>query len=480
MKKSLSQEIVNGLGWTFAERFGAQIVSFIISVVLARLLSPNDYGVIAIVLIFINIANVFVVGGFGNSLIQKKDADELDFSTLFYFNIGFSLLIYLVVFFVSPYVERVYSYDGLATLMRVLGIRLLISGVNSIQRAYVSRSMQFKKFFFSTLGGTVLSAIVGIYMAYSGFGPWALVAQYLTNSITDTLVLSLTLRWRPQKKFSLSRLKLLVSYGWKLMFSSLLSQVYFELNELVVGTVYSGSDLAYYSRGKKFPELFVTNINSSVETVIFPALSKEQDDKYSMKIRINSIIKISTYLIFPIVFGLAAISNNLISVLLTDKWLESAKYLSISCISYALVPVGMANLQAIKAIGRSDTYLKLDLIKKGIGVSLLVIFLKHGVVAVAIAETITNVIGFLLNSVPNSKYINYSLTEQLKTVIPNLVISTIMFLTVSCINFLSINTVVKLIVQILAGIMMYIILSYLSKNSAFNDLLVLISNKKGK
>ena len=461
-------KVITGLMWSFAERFGAQIVSFVVSIVLARLLLPKDYGTVTMVTVFINIANAFVTGGFGNSLIQKKGADDLDFSTVFFFNIFFSVAVYLVIFSISPLLESFYNQDGLAMVTRVLGLRLLLTGVNSIQRAYVARNMQFKKFFFATLGGTLLSAVVGIVLAYKGLGVWALIAQYLTNTTTDTVVLWLTVKWRPKFMFSFKRLKSLLSYGWKLLCSSLLSTVYAELNELVIGKYYSSADLAFYSKGKKFPALFVTNINSAVETVLFPSMSKIQDEHELLKAKTKASISYSTFLVLPIVFGLAAVSDNLIPVLLTDKWQESSVYLMIACLSYAFVPVGMANLQAIKAIGKSTTYLVLDIIKKIMGISLLVVSLKYGVYAIAIAEMVSNVFGFLLNIYPNKKYLNYGFVEQLKDILPSLILSLIMFTVVYSENYLPVaNKLLLLIIQLVTGVTVYFLSALLSKNPQF-------------
>jgi len=452
--------LIHGFFWSFTERFGVQSVSFIVSIILARLLTPDEFGLVALVMIFLNVANVFVVSGFGAALIQKKNADEIDFSTTFFFNVFFSLLIYVSLFFASPYVGVFFNQPQLPLIMKVLGLNLIFTGVNSIQRSYASRYLEFKKIFIASLWGTIGSAVVGIILAYKGFGVWALVVQSLVSSSFNAIVLRFCISWKLKFCFSFYRLRGVFSYGWKLMASSLLSSLYLELNELIIGKLYSPSNLAFYNRGKRFPALFVTNINSAVETVLFPSMAKIQDSPLLLKGQMKKSIQMCSFIIFPFVFSLAAISDNLIVVLLTEKWLDCSKFLMIACISYAFVPIGMANLQAIKAIGRSDVYLKLDVVKKTIGVVLLLLFIRYGILAIALAETISNAFGFLLNMKPNKSLMGYSPLEQVKDVLPSFLLS---FFTFVCVylekDFFDL-AIWGLCAQIFSAIAVYLILSY--------------------
>ena len=259
-----SKNIVSNFIWRFAERCGAQLVSFVVSIVLARILAPEDYGTIALVTVFTAILQVFVDSGLGTALIQKKDADDLDFSSVFYFNFSICLVLYAVMFIVAPYIAIFYEDMTLTSVIRVLSLTIVISGVKGIQQAYVSRNMLFKRFFFSTIGGTIFSAFLGIGLAFSGCGVWALVAQQLSNTMIDTLILWITVKWKPKKEFSWKRLRTLFSYGWKLLVSSLLDTVYNNLRNLIIGKMYSSADLAYYNQGDKFPKIIVTNINITV------------------------------------------------------------------------------------------------------------------------------------------------------------------------------------------------------------------------
>ena len=356
----LRDKVVSGVAWSFAERFSAQLVSFVVSIVLARLIAPDAFGAIAMVLVFTNVLDTFATAGFGSALIQKKDADELDFSSVFYFNISFSCVLYALLFFLSPYIANFYKLPIIEPVVQVIGIRVIMASINSVQRAYVSRQMQFKRFFYSTFIGTILSAIIGVAMANAGYGIWALVAQYLSNSVFGTVALFLIIDWRPSWAFSFTRLKSLFSFGWKILGSSLLSTFYVEFTDLIIGKMYNPASLAFYNRGKKFPQLIVSQINSSIDTVLFPAMSKHQGDSTKLKLDVRYSIKIATFLLFPLVFGMAVAAKNIILLLLTEKWIDSIVFLQISCVSFALLPISIANIQVIKAMGRSDIYLKLD------------------------------------------------------------------------------------------------------------------------
>ena len=311
-----NKSLLSNFIWRFAERCGAQLVTFIVSIVLARILVPEDYGTIALVTIFTSILQVFVDSGLGTALIQKKDADDLDFSSVFYFNFVVCVILYIVMLFVAPVISAFYNDHSLIPIIRVASLTIVISGVKGIQQAYVSRNMLFKRFFFATLGGTIFSAFFGIGLAYAGFGVWSIVIQQLSNTAIDTLILWITVRWRPKKMFSLKRLKRLLSFGWKLLVSSLFDTVYNNLRNLIIGKVYSSSDLAYYNQGDKFPKLIVTNINSSIDSVLLPTLSSVQDNRERVKNMTRRAIKTSTYIMAPLMMGLAFCATPIVRLIL--------------------------------------------------------------------------------------------------------------------------------------------------------------------
>jgi len=469
MSKSVQKRtVLSGIFWQFAERFGAQLVTFVVSIVLARMLSPEHYGTISILLIFINIANVFVSNSFNTSLVQKKDADDLDFSSLFYFNIVFSLVLYALIFFTAPVIESFYEMENLSLALRILALKIPIAGVNSIQQAYVSRHMMFRKFFFATLGGTITSAFVGIAMAYRGFGALALVGQYLTNSVIGTVILAFTIQWKPKWMFSFARLKVLFDYGWKILLTYLLRTISDDINSIIIGKKYSKEDLAFFTKGKQYPNLLINNVNTSISSVLLPTFSKVQDDPREMKGMLRRSIKISSYILSPLLFGLGVVAEPLVSILLTDKWLPCVPYLQVSCVYLLFMPISNVNQQAIKALGKSSSFLILEIIKRVMGIILVICAMNYGVMAIALSTLLTTVIGSVINTIPINKYFNYSYIQQLMDILPSILLSSVMALVVYLMNYIKINPAMLLSMQIIAGIGIYAILSLIMKNKEFN------------
>ena len=461
--KSLKEVTMVNMFWRFAERCGAQIVAFVVSVVLARLLGPEESGQVALAMVFITILQVFVDSGLANALIQKKDSDELDFSTVFYYNIVFCILIYSVAFALAPMVALFYEDSSLTLLIRVLSLTIIVSGVRNVQQAYVSKKLLFKKFFLSTLIGTVLSAVVGITMAYKGFGVWALVWQQIINVAVNTLVLWFTVKWRPKKQFSFKRLKSLWAFGWKMLLSSLLNTVYNEIRQLIIGKVYSASDLAFYNKGKQLPHLVVNNINVSIDSVLFPVMSEYQDDKQRIKSMTRRAIKTSSFFMWPIMFGLMATSEKLISILLTEKWLPCVPFMCIFCFVYGFQPIHTANLNAIKAMGRSDLYLKMEIIKKTVGVLLILCTMNVSVLAIGISSVIYTMFAGLVNAFPNRAIISYKYREQLCDILPSFLLALVMGGIVHCVSYIGMNNVITLCVQVILGVIIYVVGAYLFK-----------------
>lgn len=450
-----STNVITNFFWRFLERCGAQGVTFIVSIVLARLLDPTVYGTVALVTIFTTIMQVFVDSGMGNALIQKKDADDLDFSSVFYFNMAMCSVLYLIMFFAAPFIASFYRMPELTAIVRVLSFVVVISGVKNVQQAYVSRHLMFKRFFFSTLGGTIGAAVIGIAMAYLGFGVWALVAQMLFNAAVDTTILWITVKWRPKKMFSFQRLKSLFSYGWKLLASSLIDTVYNDLRQLIIGKKYSSGDLAYYNQGKKFPQLIVTNINTSIDSVLLPTMSKAQDDMAAVRSMTRRAIKTSTFLMMPAMIGLAVCAEPLVQLILTEKWLPCVLFLRIFCITYAFYPIHTANLNAIKAMGRSDLFLKLEIIKKTVGIIAILITMWISVQAMAYSFLVTTILNQIINSWPNKKLLNYSYLEQVKDMMPQILLSLGIGAAIYAVSFLHLSASLTLLIQIPLGVLVY-------------------------
>ena len=469
-----TNSVIKNFFWRFAERCGAQFVTFIVSIVLARILMPEDYGQIALITVFTTIMQVFVDSGLGSALIQKKDADDLDFSSVFYFNLVVCLVLYGIMFVMSPIIASFYDDTSLTPIIRVISLTIVISGVKGIQQSYVSRNMLFKRFFFATLGGTVFSAFLGIGLAYAGFGVWAIVAQQLSNTAIDTLILWLTVKWRPKRMFSWERLKQLLSFGWKLLASALLDTVYNNLRSLVIGKLYSSADLAHYNQGKQFPYVIVTNINSSIDSVLLPTMSVAQDDSVRVKSMTRRAIKTSTYIMAPLMMGLAFCADPIVRVVLTDKWLPCVPFLRVFCITYMFYPIHTANLNAIKAMGRSDLFLKLEIIKKIVGVGLLLTTMWFGVMAMAYSLFISTLLSMIINSWPNRRLLNYAYLEQMKDILPGIALAVFMGCCVYLVGLLGLPSAVTLVIQVPLGAIIYIALSAVLHLESFEYLMGMI------
>ncbi|MBR4287503.1 MAG: lipopolysaccharide biosynthesis protein [Clostridia bacterium] len=483
---SLKAKTLSGVIWKFGERVSAQAVNFIVSIILARLLLPDDYGLIALVTVFITICNKIVVSGFATSLIQKKDADNLDFSTVFYFSLAVAVVLYTGLFFTAPFIADFYSAESDPALfiqvIRVMGLNLFIIAVNSVQQAYVSRTMQFRKFFFSTIIGTVVSAVAGIALAYMGKGVWALVAQNMILAVVNGIVLWFMVKWRPQLEFSFKRLKSLYSYGWKIFVASLIKILYTDLRSLVIGKVYTAADLAFYNKAQSFPQLIDTNVEGTIDSVLFPAISKKQSNVDDMRAMLRRAIKTTSYVLMPLLAGLSAVAKPFVIILLTDKWAESIPLMQILAFSFVFAPVELENLQAIKAIGRSDIALKVEIIKKVVGVAILIASIPFGVTAIAVGMVISTTLSAIINAIPNKKLLGYTFKMQLKDILPSLIMSLVMFGAVYPISLLNINVWLMLIIQVVAGAIIYVALSAIFKVESFKYILNMIKGflKRGK
>ncbi|MCM1006792.1 MAG: lipopolysaccharide biosynthesis protein [Ruminococcus flavefaciens] len=474
--------VIKSLFFKFSERCGYQGIAFIVQLILARLLDPTDYGVLTLLTIFINVSQVFVQSGLNTALIQRKDVTEKDYSTVFYVSLTMAVFLYALLFFTAPFIGAFYDMPQLKNILRVLAINLLPGAFNSIQNAKIAREMRFKQLMYCTFGSVILSGIVGITMAYLGFGVWALVGQQLTNQIFVCLLMLIVVKWRPKPVFEFDRLKVLFGFGWKLLCSNLIDTIYKELQSLVIGKKYNSGTLGYYNRGKQFPELVVNNLNGAIQSVMLPALAQYQDDKEKMKSMMRRSIVTSTFIVFPIVMGLGVCADSLISLLLTDKWLPCVPYLRVCCFIYAFYPVHTANLQAINAQGRSDVFLKLEVIKKiyGLAILCITVFCFKSPLAIAMGSAFTTLISCFVNASPNKKLLNYSYAEQMKDIIPAMALSVVMGALVYGISFIGLTSWFTLIIQIVAGIVIYIMGAKLFHIESFEYILSIIKEIIGK
>ena len=475
-------KVVSNLIWRFFERCGAQLVSFAVTVVLARILDPAEYGPIAKVAVFTSILLVFVDSGMANALIQKKDPDDLDFSSVFWFNLSFGVLLYALLFLFAPLIARMYRTPALTPILRVLGLTLVVAGVKNVQQAYVSKTLQFKRFFFATLGGTLFSAALGIAMARRGFGVWALVAQQLSNVAVNTMILWFTVDWRPKRLFSPARLKGLLSYGWKLLGAQLLDTVYLKLYPLIIGMRYTDADLAFFDRGNHLPNLVVENINYSIDSVLLPVLSDRQDQRDALREMTRRAIRTSSYVMMPLMTGLAVCAEPLVRLLLTEKWLPCVPFMQVFCLYYAFFPLHTANLNAIKAVGRSDVFLRLEVIKKVLETLVLLFTLRIGVFAMALGQLLCGVTSLLINAWPNRRLLQYSYRQQLRDVLPVLGLSAGMAAAVWPVALLGLPDVLTLLLQVPLGVTVYVLGSKLLRLDSFALILSLLQKflRRGK
>ena len=464
-------KVITSFIWRFLERFGSQIISFAVSVILARKLGPGPAGQIAIVMAVVTILKVFADSGMANALIQKKDPDDLDFSSVFYFNFCFSLLLYFGLFLAAPKIARAYSAPELTPVFRVLGLVLVISGLYNVQQAYVAKTLQFKRFFFATLGGILFSAVLSIAMVYRGAGIWALVAQQLSNVAVNTAILWFTVGWHPKFLFSWRRLTGLLRYGWKLLVAQLLDTGYIQLYSLVIGKRYTASQLGQVDKGRNWPDLITQSINASIDSVLFPVLSGVQDQPILVRETTRRAIKVSSYVVMPMMAGLAACAVPLIRLLLKEQWLPCVPYMRIYCIIFAFYPLHTANLNAIKALGRSDLFLKLEIVKKTIETGVLLITLRISILAMLLGQLCCEFLAQIINAWPNRKLIRYPYLYQLKDMLPNIGLSVLMAGCVWPVSLIGIGDLPTLLLQIVLGVAVYVLGSKLLKLESFDYIL---------
>ena len=455
IETSISSNVV----WRLLERFGAKLVTFFVSIILARLLEPTVYGTVALVTVFTTILEVFIDSGLGSALIQKQDADDLDFSSVFYFNVAMCLIMYIGMFVAAPYIAIFYNIPELTLIVRVMSLTLIISGVKNIQYAYISKYMMFKKFFWATLYGTIVSAVFGIIMAYKGFGVWAIVIQPLVNYTIDTIVLWYVVKWRPRFQFSFSRLHSLLSFGWKILVAKLIYTTYNKSRDLIIGKLYSSEDLAFYNRGGSFPTTIVPNMTASIDGVIFPAMANVQNDKIKVRELLKKSIQISSYIVMPLMAGMIACAPAMINVLLTSKWLPCVTFLRMFCTIYAFWPFSVANLNVIRSLGRSEIILKLEILERIFSVVILLTVVRINVFWIGISYVAGEIFSAALCAWPCKKLVDYSLCKQLTDLFPLILSCTIMSFVVSMIKLLGFSDIVTLVIQVLLGVFVFLMLS---------------------
>jgi len=478
MTDNLVHTTINGFFWSFLERIGQQSIQFVIQIILARLLMPEQYGLIAMLSIFMVVAQSFIDSGFGSALIQKQDASYLDECSIFYFNITLGFVAAALLCLAAPWIASFYNAPILVPLTQALSLNLIINAFGIIQITRLTKSINFKSQMKFNLTATIVSGCIGVIMAYAGYGVWSLVAQSVSSNLIRTILLWLFLSWRPSLSFSFNSLRTMFSFGSKLLFSGLFDNVYNNLIPIIIGRIFSATDLGFYARAHSLVQYPLDNIAHPVTRVTFPVFSSVQADKPRLKRGVRKALTTLVMINFPLMIGLAIVAKPLVHLLLTDKWLPCVPYLQLLCGAGLLYPLHVINLNVLKAQGRSDLFFRLEIIKKILGVVFIVCTFHWGISMMIAGQIAVSIISYFLNSYYTEKFLDYSFMEQFHDIFHSLLLSIIMAAGIYMINFLSISQQSLLLTaQITTGIVLYAVLCQLTKLPSFMESLEMIKPK---
>ena len=469
---SLRHKTISGLFWSFSESGINTSTNFIIGIILARLLSPSDFGIIGMIVIFIAISNTFIDSGFNEALIRKNNCGQKDYSTVFYFNLLIGAFLYCTLFISAPSISRFFNTPILIMLVRILSISLIINAFGIIQKTILIKTINFKLLTKISVISSIVSGTIGVWVAYSGFGIWALVIRSLVNNILITLLLWFFNRWLPSLMFSYNSLKEMFSFGSKLLIARLINQIYENIYYVIIGKYFSVVVLGYYLRADKFNLLISKTFTTSIQRVTYPVLSTIQNDKTRLKNGYKRIVKPTMLLMFSMMMGMAAIASPLIHTLLGKKWLPSVEYLQLLCFIGMLYPLHALNLNILNVRGKSDLFLLIEIIKKTLAIPIIIIGIYFGIKVMILCMIIFSFSMLLLNSYFSGKLINYPISEQLRDILPSFVLATTMSASVYFIQLsLPYIPIVKLIIGIVAGLAIIILLGNIFKMDSYKEVL---------
>lgn len=476
-QESLKNKTKKGLAWSMIERFATQGVQFLFGIILARLLSPDDYGVIAMPLVFLAIAQCIIDSGFSTALIRKPELTEDDLSTAFYFNIGIGILCYAVLFFSSPLIADFYHTPILSSLLKVTALAVLFNPLCAVQQAILTRKIDFKTQAIVSLSGAVVSGIVGLYMAYNGFGVWSLVFQQVGGYVMRTILLWILGKWKPKRKWSWESFHYLWGFGSKMLGSGLLETIYNNIYPIVIGKYFSAQDLGNYTRAQQFSSLPSSNVTGVLQRVTFPVLSSIQNEDERLAKSYRKILKLSAFLVFPMMLMLSAIANPLVRILLTDKWIGCVILLQIVCFQMMWYPIHAINLNLLTVKGRSDLFFRLEIFKKIVGVCIMFITIPHGIIWMVSGGIVSSMLSLIINTYYTGKLINVGYFKQMGDLLPIFGVSFIMWLIVHAILYLSSNLYCQLVLGISLGAIVYLIGAKIFLKAEFNDALSMVPDK---
>lgn len=472
------KKVISSLVYKFIERLSVKGLGLVISIVLARMLAPEEFGQIAIMNVFINLSRVIIEGGFTTALIQRKDVTEQDYSTVFFINLGLAVVCFVGLQIAAPFISVYYAQD-LTKPLQVYAITLFIHAFSALQLARMQKRMEFRKTMVCSMVATVISGTVGILTAYCNFGIWALILYEMMNGIIMCVTAAFAERWLPKFEFSLHRAKELFSYGWKMFVSAVLCSLYGDIRSLVIGKKFSGDDLAYYNRGQQFPQVISHTLDSAIQSVMFPTMAAVQDEKAKLAGMLRRAETMGAYVIVPIMFGLAAVSEAVVKLLLTEKWLPCVPYMQWLCIANAAIPMISSNLIAIKASGRSDIYMRLEMVRRVVMLFILMVsvFAFHSVEAIAIGCCISTWVDAVISMIPAKRLLDYDIRKQFADLWKTIMCAVIMFAAVQSMNLLDWNSLLLLVSQVLTGVVLYILLGFVFSVESQEALIMVVAKK---
>lgn len=477
MPDSLKQKTAKGILWSTVERFSVQGVQFIIMIVMARLLTPHDYGLIGMLAIFIAVAQSLIDSGFSQALIRKQDRTEVDNNTVFYFNIVVSALLYLILYVSAPLVADFYNTPQLCSVMRVVCLSIIFNSLAVVQRALLTIKIDFKTQAKAALTAAVTSGVVGITMAYHGFGVWSLVTQQLFNLGINTSLLWLLSKWRPKRLYSWQSFHELFAFGSKLLASGLLDTLYRNIYPIVIGKLFSASSLGHYSRAHQFAEFPSSNLTGIMQRVTYPVLCSIQEDDKRLEKVYRKFLKLSAFIIFPMMLGLSAVARPFIRVAIGEQWEFCAVLLQIICFSMMWYPIHAINLNLLQVKGRSDLFLRLEIIKKILGISVLCVTAPFGLVCMCYGQIFNSIVALVINTYYTGKLIHIGFLKQMRDLLPTLLLSFSMFILVLFVTRLIDATLWKLLAGALIGMIYYVSCSFLFRFSELKEILSLLQKK---
>ena len=477
MADSLKRKTFMGTVWSIVERFSVQGIGFIVMIIMARVLTPDDYGLVGELAVFIAVSQSLVDSGFSQALIRKQDRTEIDNSTVFYFNIGVGAFLYLLLFFCAPLIAMFYDQPILIPLTRLLSLSILINSLVVVQRAQFTIRIDFRTQAKASLTAAVVSGIVGISMVYSGHGVWSIVWYQLTNLITNAGMLWLVSKWRPRRVYSWKSFRELFGFGSKLALSGIINTVYNNIYLIVIGKVFKASDLGYYTRAHQFADFPSSNVSGIIQRVTFPVLCTIQDDDQRLRSVYRRFLRLSAFIVFPLMIGMGALAHPLITLVLTEKWDFSAVLLQIICLSMMWYPIHSINLNLLQVKGRSDLFLKLEIIKKIVGVAIMCITVPFGLIAMCWGALASSIIALVINTHYTGILINVGFFMQIRDLLPTLAYSLSMGAVVWIVSqFLSSN-LLKLIVGVSAGIIYFLAVTKLTGSKDLKELISFVKSR---